>query len=238
MKKLVFFSVIAIVFVLLSHHNAVAVVEKDEGYVSVNASSTKEVSPNQAEIVIQIETSDKSAQKASSDNKVIANNVYTSIKPLLEADDYIKTNKFTLRPQYTYSKDNKKTLDKYIAINSVVVRTKKIDVVSKLIDTAISNGATTIENLTFSSSNFESECNCVLSELAKNAYTQASAISKSINVNIVGVKSINATCNPENNSRSVYAMAMKSAVDSASATPIESGKIKIYANIDASFYVK
>ena len=68
---------------------------------------------------------------------------------------------------------------------------------------------------------------------------QATTIAKSINSEIIGTKSIASSCNPENNQRPYYAMMAKSSMDnSTSSTPIEGGKMKIYANIDASFYVK
>lgn len=210
----------------------------EKGYISVSMSTTKEVSPNQAEISISVETSDKSLQVASENNKTIANKVYASLKSLLGADDYIKTSNYSARPQYIYTKDNKKNLDKYLVFNRVTVKTKKLDIVSKIIDTAIANGATTVENLTFVAADYDSACNEALTDITKKAYAQAGAIAKAADSMITGVKSINATCNPDNNPRPMYAMAMKESVDNMSSTPIESGKIKVFANIDASFYVK
>lgn len=231
--------IILSVFVLMAIVSLSAVAEViEKGYISVNESVTKEVSPNQVEISIGVETSDKSLQKASNDNKIIANRVYSKLKTLLGADDYIKTNNYSATPSYFYTKDNQRVLDKYIVSNTVVVKTKKMDTVSKLIDEAISQGANKVENLQFSAVDYDTICNSTLSEITKKAYTKADSVAKSINSQIVGIKSINATCNTDNSPRPFYAMAMKNAVDSVSSTPIESGKIKIYANVDASFYVK
>ncbi len=86
---------------------------------------------------------------------------------------------------------------------------------------------------------YDSACNDLLSSLTKKAYAQANTVANAINQKIVGTKSINSTCNSENNSpRPYFAMMAKSSVDASSPTPIESGKIRIYANVDASFYVK
>lgn len=236
-KALSVFVLSALMFVTLSA--TAETVEKDKGYVSVNQSMTKEIAPNQAEISIGIETSDKSLQKASEDNKKIANDVYSNLKTLLGKDDYIKTSNYNVRPQYIYTKENKKILDKYVVSNSVTVKTKNISIVSKLIDTAISQGATNVDNLKFTAVDYDCACNEALTELTKKAYTQADTVAKSINSQIIGIKSINATCNAENNSRPFYGMMMaKGANESASATPVESGKIIININVDASFYVK
>ena len=237
-KKFLVSIFVFVCLICLSVSTKAETIEKDKGYISVNESSTKEISPNQAEISVNVETSDKSLQKASEDNKVISNKVYSSLKALLGADDYIKTSIYSAKPQYTYTKENKKVLDKYIVSNKIAVRTKKIELVPKFIDTALAQGATNIDDLQFLAVDYDCVCNDVLAELTKKAYTQANSAAKSINTQIIGVKSINATCNTENNQRPYYAMMAKSSMDSVSATPIESGKIKIYANVDASFYVK
>lgn len=238
MKKGFIVTLLVLAFICVSLSTTAETVEKDKGYISVNKSVSKEIQPNQAEITIGIETSDKSLQKASEENKIIANKVYSSLKSLLSSSDYIKTNNYTARPEYSYTKDNKRILNKYIVTNSVVVRTKKIDLISKFIDTSIAQGATNIDNLQFLAVDYDNVCNDTLAELTQKAYSQASTVAKSINSVITGVKSINTSCNLENNPRPMYAMMAKSSMDSVVSTPIEAGKIKIYANIDASFYVR
>lgn len=211
----------------------------ETGFISVNFSTTKEITPNQAEITINVETSDKSLQQASEENKTISKLVYTSLKALLGPNDYIKTSNYSARPQYIYTKDNKKILDKYIVSNSVTIKTKNTDLVSKLIDTAIAKGATNVENLLFSTSDYDNACNEALAELTKKSLTEANSIANSINSKIIGIKSINATCNSDSGPRPYYAMMAKGMDNAtASSTPIESGKVKLFVNIDASFYVK
>lgn len=215
------------------------VIDKEQGYISISESKTVEIAPNQAEISIGIETSNVSLQKASEDNKRIANKVYTSLKAMLGTEDSIKTSNYSVYPQYIYTKDNKKLLDKYVVSNTVIIKTKKINLVSKLIDTATAQGATNVANLQFSAVGYEDSCDDTLAELTKKAYNKANVIAKSINSQITGIKSINVSCNSENNYRPMYGMMKASMEDAAGAsTPIESGKLKIYANVDTSFYVK
>lgn len=238
-KKFLISVFIFVIFVFASLSVNADTVEKDKGYISVSESTTKEISPNQAEISVRIETSDKSLQKASEENKQTANKVYASLKAMLGTEDYIKTSNYSAGPQYIYTKDNKRIFDKYVVSNTITVRTKKLELVSKLIDTAISQGASNVENLRFLAVDYDDSCNDTLTELTKRAYNKASSVAKSINSQITGIKSITITCNSEDSPRHVYGMMMmKSSVDSAAATPVESGKIKIYANVDASFYVK
>lgn len=210
-----------------------------DGYINVNESATKDIAPNQAEISIGIETSDKSIQKATEENKKIANKIYSSLKLLLGIDDSIKTSNYSINPQYIYTRENQQVLDKYIVSNMVIIKTKKINIVSKLIDTASAQGATNIQGLQFSATGYEDSCEDMLADLTKKAYKKANTIAKSINLQITGVQSINTSCNSENNYRPVYALTKATMQDSiAVSTPIESGKLKIQANIDASFNVK
>lgn len=238
MKKFLVATIVLSVFTLVSLSTTAETTEKDKGYVSVSESTIKEVVPNQAEISIGIETSDTSLQKASDNNKTIANKVVTVLKSQLNKDDYIKTNTYSARPEYVFTKDNKRVFDKYVVNNTVTIKTNKIELVSKLIDSAIAQGATSVENLQFLATDYDCACNAALGELTKKAYSQAYSVAKSINSDITGIKSINATCNPDNGPRPYYAMMAKSSMDSVSATPIESGKLKINVNVDASFYVK
>jgi uncharacterized protein YggE len=211
----------------------------DAGFISVNASASQDVSPNQAEISFSVESSDKSMQKASADNKLASQKVYSALKALISKDDYIKTSNYSARPIYSYTKDNKRVLDKYVVTNTVTVKSKKTDLVSRFIDSAIANGATNVENLQFTASQYDDVCNKALSDLTKKAYSQASTIASSINSGITGIKTINASCTPENQPRPFYGMMMaKSPEMDNSSTPIESGKLKINVNVDATFYVK
>lgn len=213
-------------------------IELEKGFISVNSFSNKEVSPNQAEISFSIETSDKSLKNASEQNKLIANKVYSSLKSVIGMGDYLKTGQYCAKPEYIYSKD-KKVLDKYSVINTVVLKTKNIDIIPRFIDIAVSQGATGVNNLIFSASDYDSICNDNLAELTKKTYSQANAIASSIHSQIVGVKSINASCTTNNAPRPYFAaMSGKGVADELSVTPIESGKININLNVDASFYVK
>lgn len=239
MKKVLILTSVLVLILCAKVAISAETIDQEKGYISVSLSTTKEISPNQAEINIGIETSNQSMQKAAEENKTIANKVYSTLKPLLGPDDYIKTNNYSARPQYIYTKDNKKILDKYIVTNSITVKTKKTELVSKFIDVSIAQGATNINNLQFTTTDYDSTCNEALAELTKKTYNQAGSVAKSINSQVLGIKSINATCSADNAPRAYFGMMAAKAEDMAtSSTPIEVGKTKIYANIDASFYVK
>ena len=114
-----------------------AISEKEQGYINVSSSITKDVDPDKAEVVFYVETSEKTAQEAADKNKTITNNVIDAIKPEIIANekDSIKTSAFIVRPDYYWTKDNKKVLNSYIATNSVYVITTNIQIQELIIVT-------------------------------------------------------------------------------------------------------
>lgn len=237
MKKFIIGAFILIAIISASTSTIADVIDREKGFISVTKAASMDVLPNQAEITIGVETSDISLNKAAEKNALIASNINNTLKSLLREGDYIKTGDYSTKPIYSYTKDNKRIFDKYIVNNTVIVRTKQINLISKLIDTSIALGATNIDDIKFSATDYESACSDLTADLTKKTYSQAASIASSIKAKIVGIKNINASCTPEN-SRPFYGMMKSSMQDNSVSSPIEGGKIKIYANIDASYYVK
>ena len=222
----------------------------EKGFISVNTTANTEVAPDVAEISIAVETYDsKSMQKATKENKDISDKVYAELKSMINPanGDFIKTADFNAVPLYTYSSNNKKSFDKYQVSNSIIVHTKSIDKVGTMIDKAISLGATNINNLTFSVSNYDKQCNDLLAIAAKKATERVNILAKASNQTLAGIKTMDTSCSTNSSSRVQYRFLAKNmaAMDSASgavqesaSVPIQGGLIKIYANLNASYFVK
>lgn len=228
--------------------NAAPAAAPERGYITVDASANTELTPDVVEINIAVKTSDsKSLQKATQENKEISDKVYTAIKAMInkENGDYVKTADFSAVPVYNYS-SNKRNFERYEVSNSIIVHTKNVDKTGNIIDKAISLGATNINDLTFSVSNYEAQCNELLAIAAQKAKTRANSILKASSSYITGIKSLTNSCSTTNNQRVQYRLMAKNMLAGASAdavaapeaTPIQSGVIKIYANINASYFVK
>ena len=227
---------------LLVGNNAYAVQEK--GYINVSSSITKEVDPDKAEVVFYVETSEKTPQEASNKNKLITTNVIEAIKSEITTNenDSIKTSAFVVRPDYYWTKDNKKVLNSYIATNSIYVVTTNIQNTGKIIDLAIQAGATKVDSFKMTLDNVNTYCTSVLEEATKDTMFKAWSIAKVLGTSITSAKSVNTSCNTQNSTPAQYRFMAKNAVaetsDATSSTPIEAGKIKIYANVNASYNIK
>lgn len=221
----------------------------NKGYVSVSYTAEKEVSPDTVEVSISVKTDDKkSMQEAVRKNKEISDKVYSYLKSVITPanGDYVKTSNFSASPSYIYN-NNKRTLDKYNVSNNVIVHTKSIDKISTIIDNSLSLGATDVDSLNFLLSEKDTQCADLLSNAAKQARKRADIVATSVGSSVVGIKNIDTTCSLNNSSRyPVYrnSLMMAKAESMDGVTPetnsvnIEAGTIKIYSNVNASFYLK
>jgi hypothetical protein len=219
----------------------------EKGYISVSTTANTEIAPDIAEISIAVQTFDnKSMQKATLQNKEISEKVITELKSMINTanGDFIKTSNYSASPVYSYS-GNKKTFDKYQVSNSVIVHTKSIDKVGAMIDKSIALGATNVNSLSFSVSSYENECNNLLELASKRAKSRAEAVAKVVPAQIAGIRTMDISCSTNNTVKPQYRL-MKanlasetlSASAETSPTTIESGVVKINANVNASYFVK
>ena len=224
---------------------SVGSIKKDAGYISLNASETKEVEPNLAKVSFAVENTAENAQKAAAENNNVSNKIIEALKAVTKSGtDVIKTNNFSVRPNYSTTKDGKRVIKNYTAVNSITVETKETSKVANFIDTAIANGANRTDGLSYSYINNTSVCNEMYPALIKKLTDQASVLAQSAGTSIDGIKYINASCNMESvvsNGRFLTAKAMGASADSsenAVSTPVEAGKVKVRVYVNADFYVK
>ena len=237
----------AICIVSLIGISGVANAETERGKISVNTTANTEIAPDVAEISFAIITSDtKSMQKAITSNKDISDKVLAGLKSMINTNngDFIKTADFSANPLYNYN-GSKKTLDKYEVSNRIIVHTKSINIVGKMIDGAISNGATNVANLAFSVSNYDKQCNELISIASKKALTRAEATAKAVSATLAGVSNISTSCSTNNNSQPRLYLAKNMVADVAAAsgseessTTISNGVVKVNASVSATFFVK
>ena len=220
-------------------------IETTKGTISVSTSSNMEMAPDVAEISFAVQTSDlKSMQRATALNKEISDKVYAELKSLIDIKngDYIKTADFSANPVYSYV-NSKKTFERFEVSNRVIVHTKSINKIGKIIDNTINVGATNVDNLVFSVSDYETQCNELIAKSVQKAKTRADFAAKALNSSVIGISNIHTNCNANNyNPPRLYTaknMISDLASESVSGnTSISNGIIKINANVNASFFVE
>ena len=240
MKKIILNTLLVLFIMTLSNH-AFAF---ENGTINIDLQGTKEIAPNAFELKFVVETKNTDAKKAMNENKISSDDLYNSLKSMINSNrgDYIKTTNYSVTPNYEYSSKGKSTLKGYTVNNSVIVYVKDVKAVSKFIDKASEHGITQIDNLSFKSSGYESECDDLLADLFLKAQKRANKILSPLNMQILTVKTINTSCStsyPRTYFRTNKALlgATANTAEGAS-TPIESGVTTLNANINLTFYIK
>lgn len=220
-------------------------ITEQRGFISTNAEKTKEVYPNIAEITFTKESTAKTIELASNENKIVIskiNKILETFKVNNPNSIEIKTGSYTVRPNYSY-KNNKNQITGYTIINSITVKTKQTEIIGKMIDSALNAGADRVGSLSFSYENDGTICRDLISEATKEAQKTAITTAKSANQEIKGIKSISTGCYTQMNNSSVLRNYSAKAIQTDSTaesieTTITPGKIKIRASVNADFYVK
>ena len=246
MKK-IFITLLAIFTMLVGINRAYA--EQEQGYITVGASSQIELVPDVVDFSVEIITTSKeSMQKAIADNKKISGKIYEDLKNAIDKTngDSIKTSNYSANPVYRYN-NNKRILDYYQVKNNIKIHTKKIAEVGKIIDIATDNGATSVNNVTYSVSKYDDECNKLYAETAQKARKQAENIIASLGGEIAGIKSVDCSSSLSGKTTMPRLMLMaksgngamdEAAVSEDAGTNIEVGTMTLYTRITVHFYVK
>lgn len=244
-KNLVIIAVLSL-FVATSGLTSQAVINNDKGVISVNTSAEIEIAPDVAEISFAVKTSDVSSiQKATLLNKELSDKVLVLLKSKINSEDgdYIKTSDFSANPVYSYI-NSKKTFDRYEVSNRVIVHTKSIDKIGEIIDKAIELGATNVDSLSFSLSNYEAHCNDLIATATQKAKTRAEVVAQALGANLNGISNISTSCSSNSYNPTRLYMAKNMIADVASETvglngvSISNGVVKVNANVNAGFFVK
>ena len=240
MKKLLM--ILAFAFLALPCLSTNAETVKNMGYISVNATETKEIVPNTANIIFSVETTDVDSKRASERNNQITSKIIAALKEELKSDKNanIQTRNFNLRPHYKTNKNTDETsIKNYTAVNSIVVKTTSVEKVSSLIDIAIKNNVSNVNGVSFTLENQDQYAEELSSQAIQKAKYLADKTALSLKQKVVGIKSIRINVYQQNaNGVRLYKAASSPDVASANSTPIESGRIQLNASVDAEFYVK
>ena len=207
--------------------------------LSVNGEAKGTQSPDTAVITFGVSTLDKDMTKATNMNNQKASAIIAKIKPLLctSRGDSIKTSTYTLRQEYEYN-NNQKLFKGYRINNRVIVKTKDVNSISKLIGTAIASGANEVQGLDFSLENTNPYCKDLLVKATQNARNEAETVAGALGVKVIGINKVSSSCSSSyRNNSPVMFKALGSMDESSSHTPIEAGDIDLNANVNIDFVI-
>ena len=115
--------------------------------------------------------------------------------------------------------------------NTIIVKIKDISKVSKLIDCAVENHATRVEDIKYYIENDDLYSAALIKEAAQKAESNADMTAKSLDKKLCGVKRIFVNCVQNRASAAYGANLVKS-------TPVQPQKVNMEVYVNADFYVK
>ena len=205
--------------------------------ISVHGEGNVEAAPDRATISVAVVTREKNPSEVQNSNARAATSVINSIVALGIERKNISTGNYSFNPIYRPLEKLKREIEGYEATNSVTIIVDDLNLVGKIIDTALKNGANHVDGLEFGLRNKNSYRDEALRLAVLDAKRKAEIVAAALGKSIVGVRSVNV------NSSSVAAprnMKMARAVMEDAAdfeTPIESGTLTCSASVHVDFEI-
>ncbi|MBR4153289.1 MAG: SIMPL domain-containing protein [Selenomonadaceae bacterium] len=206
--------------------------------ISVSGEGIVEASPDRATISVGVVTRDKNPSAVQAANAKAASSVINSIVALGIERKNISTGNYNFSPTYRHSDNGRSEIDGYEATNSVTIVVDDLNLVGKIIDTALSKGANRVDSLQFGLRNKNSYQDEALRLAILDAKHKAEIAAAALGKSIVGVYSVSINHSSIDAPRN-YKMARNMAADEAVGieTPIESGTLHCSANVHVEFEI-
>jgi uncharacterized protein len=233
MKNVLF--TISILFLLASSSGAAQQDRPRVPSITVTGEATISAEPDQAQIDIGVVTQARTAPEASKDNSERLTRVMAEVKKLLGKTDEVKTSGYALTPTYRYPQGGKPEIVGYSASNTVRIKTTNLDIVGRLIDSAMQAGANNVNRLMFTLKDEQTAQLEALRAASAKAKTKAEAIAASLGLKIVKITSVT---EGERAIQPIFRQAMAARAEAAPApTPVEPGTVEIRSTVSMTVEV-
>ena len=242
MKKLLLVSVILLAAVMALAVPAVADTSMTDKYISVAGYGESETTPDVVTLNLGVSTENTNAAKAQSENRDTMNRVISALKSAGIAADDISTNGYSMY-SYTVSEYDEGVYKAgtivYRVSNQISVKTSKVESAGSYIDTAVSAGANTVNNVVFSLSNakYLEERKHALTAAVKSARSDAEAVAGALGLSLkgTGVITIDQSYVPVAYNTPMPVMTKEYAVTGDSSTAIQAGTLKTTATVSITY---
>ena len=228
--------ILILALIIIFGVSSTAAAEERISTISVNGEGVVEVAPDRATISVGVVTRDKNAAKVQGDNARIANEIIKAVAALGIDKKNIRTGNYSFH-QYYRQESNKRVADGYEANNTVTIIVDDLNLVGKVIDTSLLNGANNIDALEFGIKNKSALQNDAIRLAVRDARAKAEVVAAELGKNIVGVKNVSVNAGYISAPRANKAMMARAEADMSVETPIESGTLTCSANVHVEFEI-
>lgn len=239
-KKTVYLICLNLLFIILIANQALAEKEKQErNTLEVTGKGEIRIKPDTAYLTLSVETSAKKASDAVRENAERMKSVLDRLKSQIGKDDKITTTGYQLSPIYEYNESTRRSeLTGYRASNRIVVETRNLDALGRLIDSATEVGANRIEGLSFGTSKREEYRRQALVKAVEDAKATAEIVANASGVKMVRILKISPSYDVPPPLYREFAITTKAVQAEAAPTPIEPGELTVGANVSMVFEIE
>lgn len=207
--------------------------------VRASGDATVTAKPDRARISIGVQTDGHTAEAAAAENATQVSHVLTAVKRTLGSGGEVKTENYSVSPQFEYPKTGGPgKVVGYRANNTVAITVDDLPLVSKIIDAATESGANNIEGIAFQLKDPAAVQAHALAEAAAKARANADAIAKALNLRVVGVSQAEASGGAPPIRPMFMAGRAMATMEAKQATPVEAGNLEIQASVTVTLEVE
>ena len=220
-------------FIMPQPVSQAATAESAISILSVDGIGRTTATPDRASINIGVTTSAADASNAQRENDSRIQNIVDGLKELGIAAGDIRTDHYSFRPDYTFRESRGSEITGYTVDNSVIVKVNNVDLVGRVIDTALQRGANQINSLEFGISDTKALRKQALNAAIQDAREKADILASGLGHRIIGIHHV--TENTGSFTSRQFDSMMLAAASKNAAVPIESGTVSLDANVHIDF---
>ena len=206
-------------------------------HVSVNAVGRSMRDPDQAMLMLAVESEGNTARQAAQANATKMDRLITALRGAGLTGPAVRTTSYSIEPQYDYKRDTggPPRIVGYRAMNMVQVTIDDVTRVGAIVDLAVDAGSNRIAGLHFQLKNADAAHLDAVREATRRARQEAETVAQALGMQLGEVMSISTSgYMPAPPPRPMYDMRAEAAMASAP-TPIEAGSVEVSAHVSAMF---
>jgi uncharacterized protein len=199
--------------------------------ISVTGTGSVEAAPDMATLMIGVTTQAETAAEALAANTEATNAVIARLTASGVAARDMQTSNLSINPNWTGYDSSTTAIAGYVASNMLTVRVRALDTTGTVLDAAVTDGANTLNGLTFGLADPEPAYNEARKEAVADARAKAELLATAAGVKLGPVLSI-----ADQGAMTDPAPMYREAV-SAAPVPVVGGELGLIANVSVTYAI-
>lgn len=208
-----------------------ALAEETAPMITVTGTGVVEAAPDIATLSIGVTTQGATAAEALSMNSAATESVIARLTAAgIEPRD-LQTSNLSLNPNWTGYDSSSPTISGYVAANLLTVRVRQLDTLGAVLDAAVTDGANTLNGLTFGLADPEPVLNEARKEAVADAKAKAALLAEAAGVTLGKLVSISEGMAPTD------PVPMFRAEAASAPVPVAGGELGLSASVTLNYQI-